>query len=430
VIQNGLKLEPLGLQMPLNNIYNRYIFLIFFFFFLDFSFSNQSSTEKVLSKRKIKLLNLSDLQSELNKFQSDCLKLLKNPMINAAQIEVIEIDDELSFVRVSGKSLEGTRVKFGLDKWYFEPFENESFEFAPNWKEKPIHVESDGYFQFTVQIPKLKSLRISLQFEYKAIQYYNLEVDFSDKRKIESVFLRPFFVEEQRKQFCTKSRFSLDLGGTLFSYRQSLDSAKGRLEYISTHSPAYAISVDWAQNPESDQNFSYQVAPGILQATEGFKIDEKYKWEIFDYHYSYGQKNWIKSAAGNLIYNRIKLGLQYHNIPLSEATTARQLFIKPSQIANALIGLNLKMYSDKYWMFEFQFDIQYPFYSSFDLSYDFMFDGSAGAFFSTDSNFLYGIKLSSHMHQFSYDKGLEYFDRSGSISFMQTSLQLSVGRFF
>ncbi len=244
------------------------------------------------------------------------------------------------------------------------------------------------------------------------------------------LFYDHFFVEEQRKQFCTKSRFSLDLGGTLFSYRQSLDAVKGQLEYVSTHSPAYAISVDWAQNPESDQNFSYQVAPGNLQATENFKIDENYKWEIFDYHYSYGQKNWIKSAAGNLIYNRIKLGIQYHNIPLSEATTARQLLIKPSQIANALIGLNLKMYSDKYWMFEFQFDIQYPFYSSVDLSYEFMFDGSAGAYFSTDNNYLYGIKLSGHMHQFAYDKGVNYFDRSGHINFMQATLQLTAGRFF
>lgn len=419
--------------MPLNDFLKWKVLTFIVILFVGSMFINicQAETQtRVISSVGIKLFSLKDLKLQLNEFQTDCLNLLKNPLVSGAQIELIEVEGDRLSIRVSGKSPSSTKINFANEKWVFVPAEGETFEFQPKWEEQPISVDETGRFQFTVQIPELKKIRMSLEFKDKAVQSYFLEVDFISKRKLQGAVLRPYFTVDQRRRFCTKSRATAAFGATAFLYKQKLESFKGDLEYTTFELPSYSLGIDWARNPESDHSFWYRSAPGSISSSGAVSFKESYRWNILDYHYSYGRSSWIGEIGKALIYSRLRLGLQQHELPVTKLDSATKIGISPVNMTNATVGLSMKAYSDKHWMYEIQIGAQYPFSTSLDLQYQMMVDGGLGIFFSYWKDYFMGLQWYGHLHRFSYTREPGAFDQNGSVEFVYSSVEYSMGAVF
>lgn len=386
--------------------------------------------ERLIAEKDVRLASFKDIQWELNEFQSDCLRQLRDPVDFQSKVELFEISKEKFSLRIKGKLSERSRLRFGKKTWLFEPIDSPSFEFQPSWEKKKIVNDVQGGFQFSIQIPPLKKIRVPVEIVDRVVQAYFMEIEFKEGREILTAFFRPYFTAEQRQNFCTKSRMTLATGITAFIYDQKMNIYGGNLKFTTFDGPSYSMGVDWATTPASDHSVFYRSAPSQIGSTDVNLANQIYRWNILDYHFSYGQTRWVKEIAGNFIYTRLRFGFQKHELPIVKVESALKFNIRPETMINGTFGVNFKAYPEKHWMIETQIGLQQPLTSTLDIANQTMIDGGIGLFAKYWASYFMGLQWYGHWHRYDYRRALSAFDKTGEIQFLYSSIELSGGAVF
>jgi hypothetical protein len=390
------------------------------------------ATPQAFAARKmaIRTKSVEEQLDRINRFQLDCLTLLKSPSEIFRSVEVFSVNaNGLYSVRIKGRLLPDVKVAFESDEVTYSKKDGTTEKLNYSLTTSSLLANEDGDFSFVLLIPKSEVASVQLLFKSELDQSYILRVALNDRGHVTLAELDPVLDFTTKTKFCPRTSLSVSVGQTAVGLAQDLQSMNGSLEYTSKLAPSFGLRFNKSAGTRFEHIVTANMAQAEFKTASEFGKDTKFTNMSASYVLQHRNANWVRQMGESALHPSIRYGLSARTLPLARLDLADDLKIETPFTAKASLGGSLTLFSQSRWMGSAYVDLQYPFLTQGDAKGGFGYSlGASGAYAITKRIFL-GSKISIEKDSYRYEHA-QSLDRSGSVDLTTIELRISAGVLF
>ncbi len=381
-------------------------------------------------KARIHAKSVAEQMDRINRFQTDCLTLIKSP---AEVFQVVEVGPKSPSgsypVRVRGKSLTDIAVSFDSDEISYRRKNGTMAALNFALKSSSLLNAETSEFSFVMPVGAEETATTRILVKSDVDQIYLLNIGLDARGQVRLAELDPVLDFSTKTKLCPKSTLRLEGGLTGLALAQKLTSMNGELNYDAVATPTLGLTYQRSTNPKVEQIFSFTTSSFKLKTAQTFGEDTNLRTYRAGVMIQKRETTWVRQFGESAFHPLYRYGLNLRNAPLARIDLADRLEIETPIAVEPSVGVGFNHFSAKAFMLNGYVDLRYPYVFGGTATGNLGFAAGASYSLAITRSITIGTRLQFQKDSFKYSRS-EGLDRSGTADLSTLELELSMGVLF